>query len=209
MLCCTAVLLFSCKDDEAQRRAETVKTAKQNDSILKVISENWRFNVAPVSPKVAEYLNPWNEWRQYIDEISQKPTGSLTAYKEKTKNIVSKSQQLNNNIPAFYNKPQLRSRIAVLITKTQSLSTYINVDVIPDKKIISLIKEITHETTALQNQMDELVRKSEIPKETGEDEMLKALDTVRMANPDMLPPQSQTTTPRPNPAAIMAGRNRT
>jgi len=209
MLCCTAVLLFSCKDDEAQRRAETVRTAKQNDSILKVISENWRFNVAPVNPKVGIRINLWNEWRQYIDEISQKPTGSLTAYREKTKNIVNRSQQLNSNIPMFFDKPQLRSRIAVLVIKTQSLSTYINVEVIPDKMIISLIKEITHETTAIQNQMDELVRKSEIPKETGEEEMLKALDTVRMANPDMLPPQSQTSSPRTNPAAAMAGRNRT
>jgi len=209
MLCCTTVLLFSCKDDEAQRRAETVRTAKQNDSILKVISENWRFNVAPVNPKVGIRINLWNEWRQYIDEISQKPTGSLTAYREKTKNIVNRSQQLNSNIPMFFDKPQLRSRIAVLVIKTQSLSTYINVEVIPDKMIISLIKEITHETTAIQNQMDELVRKSEIPKETGEEEMLKALDTVRMANPDMLPPQSQTSSPRTNPAAAMAGRNRT
>lgn len=209
MLCCTAVLFFSCKDDEAQRRAETVKTIKQNDSILKVISENWRFNVAPLNPKIAERINTWNEWRQYIDEISQKPTGSLNAYREKTKNIVNKSQQLNNNVPVFFDKPQVHARIAVLIIKTQSLSTYINVDVIPDKKVISLIKEITHETTAIQNQMDELVRKSEIPKESGEEEMLRALDTVRMANPDMIPQQSSIPQKRPNPAAVMAGRNRT
>ena len=39
----------------------------------------------------------------------------------------------------------------------------------------------------LQNQFEEIVRKSEIPKEIGEEQMLRALDTSRMANPDIMP----------------------
>ncbi len=184
MLCCFSVLLFSCKDDEGQRRADNIKTEKQNNAILKKISENWRFNVPPVNDKVAAHLAGWNEWQQFTAELMQKPTGSLTAYRQKAKNLVIKAEQLTMNVPAFYDKPQVRSRIGVLNTKIKSLYTFINVAVIPEKKVVALIKEITHETTSLQNQMNELVILNEIPKEIGEDEMLRALDTTRMANPD-------------------------
>jgi hypothetical protein len=107
---------------------------------------------------------------------------------------------LKNNVPAFFNKPQVRARMGVLITKIKSLYTYINIETIPDKKVIAIIGEITHEMTALQNQFDEIVRISEIPKEEGEQEMLKALDTTRMANPDAMIPRLGTppaTTPQP------------
>jgi hypothetical protein len=205
MLCCFSVLLFSCKDDESQRRAETVRTQKQNDSILKVISENWRFNVPPVTGKVAAQLAGWNEWQQFSNELMQKPTGSLTAYRQKAKNLVAKAEQLKSNIPAFFDKPQIRSRISVLDTKVKSLYTFINVAVIPDKKVVTLIKEITHETTSLQNQMNELIIISEIPKEAGEEEMLRALDTVRMANPDMQPQPASSTQPQMKSVIMQPG----
>jgi hypothetical protein len=196
MLCCFSAVLFSCKNDDALRRAENIRTEKQNDSILKVISENWRFNVPPVSDKVAAQLANWNEWQQFNTELMQKPTGSLTAYRQKTKNLVVKAELLTNNIPSFFNKPQVLTRIGVLNTKVKSLYTYLNVATIPDKKVVALIKEITHETTSLQNQMNELIILSEIPKEIGEEEMLKALDTVRMANPEMQPQPSSSTQPQ-------------
>lgn len=197
MLCCFSALLFSCKDDDAIRRAENIRTEKQNDSILKIISENWRFNVPPVNNKVAAQIAGWNEWQQFSSELMQKPTGSLTAYRQKVKTLVTKAELLKNNIPPFFNKPQVLSRIGVLNTKVKSLYTFINVAVIPDKKVVTLIKEITHETTSLQNQMNELIVISEIPKEIGEEEMLRALDTVRMANPEMQqqPPASSPSQP--------------
>ena len=215
MLCCFSVMLFSCKDDETQRLAENLKAEKLNDSILKVIGENWRFNVPPVNAKVAAHLSGWNEWQQFNTELMQKPTGSINAYRQKTKNLVAKADQLKTNIPLFFDKPQVRSRIGVLITKIKSLYTFINIEVIPEKKVVGLIKEITHETTSLQNQMDELIILSEIPKEVGEDEMLRAMDTVRMANPDAQP-QPQQSQPQmksaiPGPGAAMPGstsRNR-
>ncbi len=197
-LCCFSALLFSCKDDEAQRIAETAKAAKLNDSILKVINENWKFNVAPLTPKVAEQIKGWNEWQQYNTELMQKPTGSITAFRQKSKNLVTKSDELKNNIPPFFDKPQVRSRIGVLNTKIKSLYTYINLEVIPEKRVLSLIKEVTHETTSLQNQMNEMIVISEIKKETGEEEMLKALDTVRMANPENQL-KTQTITPPSRP----------
>jgi hypothetical protein len=203
ILSCLPLLFFSCKDDEQQRQAETLKAAKQNDSILKTISSNWKFDVPPVTPKVALHLNSWSEWEQFNNELSQKPTGSISAYRQKTKNLVAKADLLKNNIPAFFNKPQVRSRIGVLITKIKSLYTYISIDVIPDKKVIGLIKEVTHEMTSLENQFDELVRISEIQKEAGEEEMLKALDTVRMANPEAMPAQNTASPLKPlKPAGL-------
>lgn len=199
-----SAVLFSCGDDEQQRQAETIKAAKQNDSILKVISSNWKFNVPTATPKVTAQLNTWSEWQQFKNELFQKPTGSITAYKQKTKNLVTKVDQLKNNIPPFFDKPQVRARISVLITKIKSLYTYISIDVIPDKKVVKIINEVTHEMTSLQNQFDEIVRKSEIPKEIGEEEMLRALDTVRMANPDAIQPVSNT----PPPSAVGQGLSR-
>jgi hypothetical protein len=182
--------LFSCQDDEKERIAETQRTQKQNDSILKVISANWKFDVPSPTPAVAQRISKWNEWEQFNNELKQKPTGTaITAYLQKTKTLVTKADLLKNNVPAFFSKPQVRARMGVLITKIKSLYTYINIETIPDKKVIAIIGEITHEMTALQNQFDEIVRISEIPKEEGEQEMLKALDTTRMANPDAMIPR--------------------
>jgi hypothetical protein len=106
--------------------------------------------------------------------------------------------QLKNNIPPFFDKPQVRSRIGVLITKVKSLYTYININPIPEKKVMGLLNEVSGDITSFQNQLDELVRISEVPKEIGEEEMLRALDTVRRANPDF---KAQPEDASPAPAA--------
>ena len=67
-----------------------------------------------------------------------------------------------------------------------------HLDIIQCDKILPLIDEITKETTALQDQYDEIIRISEIPKEMGEEEMLRARDTTRMADPDNIPKPSIT-----------------
>ena len=202
-----SLTLLSCEDDEKQRIAETQRTQKQNDSILKVISAHWKFDVPAPTAGVAQRISTWNEWEQFNNELRQKPTGNaINAYLQKTKTLVTKADLLKNNIPVFFDKPQVRARMGVLITKIKSLYTYINIETIPDKKVITLITEVTHEMTALQNQFDEIVRISEIPKEQGEQEMLKALDTVRMANPDaMFPPAPQTSAPQGNLPKVRRG----
>ncbi|OYQ36738.1 hypothetical protein CHU92_09425 [Flavobacterium cyanobacteriorum] len=184
LLLCLAFGILSCEDEDRQRRAETERTIKRNDSILKVISSNWTFAIPPATEKVEAGINRWNEWKQFKSELAQKPAGGLNAYRQKTKNLVNKADQLRKNIPTMFNKPQVQSRLGVLITKIKSLYTYLNIAVIPDKKVTALIGEITSETIAVQNQMDEIIRLSEVPKEFGEEEMLRALDTTRMANPD-------------------------
>lgn len=191
-------MAFSCEDDEKQRREATLRAEKQNDSILKIISNNWQFKVAPATPKVQVRITTWNEWQQFRNELSQKPTGSLRAYRQKTKNLVNRADQLKNNIPLMFDKPQVRSRLGVLITKIKSLYTYLNLEVIQEKKVLELLGEVTRETESVQNQLDEIIRISEIPREVGEEEMLRALDTTRMANPDRAT-QPEIIQPQPDP----------
>lgn len=197
LLCLLSAALLSCEDDERQRQAETARSAKQNDSILKIISSNWKFNVPAATPKVQLRISTWNEWNQFKTELAQKPTGDIAAYRQKTKNLVNKGDKLQENIPMMFNKPQLRGRLGVLTTKIRSLSTYLNLPVVQDKKVIPLIGDVTAEIISVQNQMDEIIRISEIPREMGEEEMLRALDTTRMANPDRMPQPGLVT---PNPA---------
>jgi hypothetical protein len=186
-----SAVVFSCQDDEKQRQAETIRAARQNDSILKIISSHWKFDVPPPTPKVQMRISTWNEWQQFRSELAQKPTGGIGAYKQKTKNLVNKADQLRNNIPLMFNKPQVRARLGVLITKIKQMYTFLNLEVIQDKKVLQFIDEVTKETAAVQDQLDEIVRISEIPKEIGEEEMLRALDTTRMANPDRQPQPAQ------------------
>jgi len=187
---CTA--LFSCQDDSEKRIAETLKTLKQNDAILKIINDNWKFNVPAPTPKVAERIAVWSEWQQFSTELRQKPTGTINAYLQKSKTLVNKADALKNNLPPFFDKPQVRSRIGVLITKIKSLYTFISIENIPAQKVVTIIGEINHEVDALQNQLDEIIRLSEIPLEEGEMEMLqRARDTVRLANPGSIPVPGQ------------------
>ena len=100
---------------------------------------------------------------------------SLKLAKELSKKVL----ELNNNIPMAYNKPEIKSRIAVLICKINSLNLFINLDEIPDDKVVALIIEINIELISLQKQLDEIVRKSTIPREEGESDLIQMLDTSR------------------------------
>ena len=55
--------------------------------------------------------------------------------------------------------------------------------------MVTLIGEITAEVTSIQNQMNEIIVKSEIPKEEGEAIMLQALDTARHARREIQEPK--------------------
>ena len=93
---------------------------------------------------------------------------------------------LNDNIPYQFSKPQIKSRIAALITKVRLLDLFIHLDNIPDQKVIGLVSEINIEMVSLQNQMDKVVQKSKIPLEEGESDLIKMLDTAR-AIPNVKP----------------------
>lgn len=79
----------------------------------------------------------------------------------------------------MYDKPEVKSRIAVIVTKINSLNLYINLKNIPDQKIIKLIPEINQEIQSLQLQFAEIDAKNRIKMEDGEEDMIRMLDTTR------------------------------
>ena len=180
-----AFAFFACENDSQQQR-EAQRIAQKNEVVFKNISKMWQFNFPIVRPEVKSTLTSWNEWRQFEKELSQKPKGTLSAFKMKTKNVSLKVDTLALTVPSEYNKPQILSRLTTLNTKIKALETFMNLEVVPQQKIAKLIPEINEEIKGLYNQWDEIVIKKAIPKEIGEELMLQALDTTRNARPSQM-----------------------
>lgn len=172
-------ILASCSDDAEKRALENAKDEKKKEVIFANISKAWRFNTQPINPAAASLAVSWNEWRVLLAELSQKPQSSIGAFRKKAKTLSQKVKELNTRIPTQFDKPEIRSRIAVLSTKINSLNLYINLDQIPDDKVVTLVADINTELSSLQTQMGEIIRKSQIPKEEGEADMIRMLDTSR------------------------------
>ncbi|MET0758843.1 MAG: hypothetical protein ABWZ56_00370 [Flavobacterium sp.] len=173
------LILTSCKDDTTKRNAENAKDVKKKEIIFDNINKAWNFNAQPANASSQSLKNIWPQWNDFLNELSQKPKSTIGAFQKKAKALSKKVIGLSNNIPNPYNKPEIKSRIAVLTTKINSLNLYINLDEIPDQKVIALVTEINIELASLQSQLDEIVRKKLIPKEEGESDLIKMLDTSR------------------------------
>lgn len=188
LLLLASLLLFSCNDKD-ERMVDSDKAAKHNDSVFAIINQNWKFNVPPVTAKVQSQIGGWHNWRMFNQELQQKPKNSLTAFRLKAKNLSVKAGVISNGIPRRFNTPAVKSRISTLNTKIKSLEMYLDLEYIPTKKVIPIIQDISTEITSIQNQMNEIIVKSEIPKEEGETIMLQALDTTRHARREVQDPK--------------------
>ena len=173
-------IIVSCNNKD-ERVADSAKAEKQNLAALETLSKNWHFTVPPTSPKVQSQIQNWNQWHSLKQELQQTPKGSLNAFRNKSKSLSLKAQLLEVSVPQKFNKPAVKSRISTLNTKLKSLETYMSLSVIPTDKILKLIPEVATEMASVQNQMNEIIIRSEIPKEEGELIMLQALDTTRNA----------------------------
>lgn len=174
-------VLNSCKNESEneKRLVENKKDAQKKEVIFSNISKAWVFNANPINQTSQSTVSSWSEWRLFLSELEQKPKKTIGAFQKKSAELSKKVMALNNNIPMEFNKAQLKSRIAVLITKVRMMDLYIHLKDIPDQKVVALIPEINTELVSLQNQMDKIVQKSKIPLEEGESELLKMLDTTR------------------------------
>lgn len=172
-------ILFSCKKEEQSRIVESAKDAQKKSVIFSNINKAWNFNAKPINTTSQENSKSWIEWGQFLAELDQKPKKTIGAFQKKASELSNKVMTLENNIPFEFNKPHIKSRIAVLITKVRMLDLYIHLDNIPDKKVVALIPEINSELVSLQNQMDKIVQKTKIPLEEGESELRKMLDSSR------------------------------
>ncbi len=171
--------LFSCNDGDEKRIAENLKEANKQESIFESINKSWNFSNPTLSPGAQTIANNWQQWKLLLTELSQKPKTSIFAFQIKAKALSKRVLELNNNIPPQFNKPEIKARIGVLTSKINAINLFINLHDIPAQKIAELIGEVNIELAALAQQMDEIVRKSSIPKEEGESDMLQMLDKSR------------------------------
>jgi hypothetical protein len=179
---CILVLFFvivSCNKNDEKQIAENLKDAKKKEIIFANINKNWVFNTQPSNATSQTLTTNWTEWRIFLDEMSKKPKSTIGAFQQKAKNLSKKALDLKNNIPKQFNTPAIKSRVTVLITKVNMLDLFINLNQIPDQKVIALITEINVEMQSLQSQMDEITIKSNIKPEDGESDLIKMLDTTR------------------------------
>ena len=182
------LLTLSCQENKEQRLIENAKDAKKQEIIFDNINKGWNFNTNPSNLASQGLATMWNEWRVFLTELSQKPKSTIGAFRQKANILSKKATALKNNIPLVYNKPEVKSRIAVLISKINSLNLFINLDEIPYQKVVALVNEINIQLVSLQTQLDEIVRKSTIPKEEGESDLIQMLDTSRaIPNRQILP----------------------
>lgn len=189
-LCClsSAITILSCNDNDEKRQAETLKDAQKQEVIFNTISKGWNFSNPILTPSSQTIVNNWNEWRLFLDELGVKPKSTIGAFQKKAKALSKRVSDLNTNIPYTFNKPEVKSRIAVLVTKINAINLFINIDDIPAQKVVSLVADVNEELHSLTRQMDEIIRKNAIPKEEGESDMLRMLDTAR-AIPNKIVPQ--------------------
>ena len=183
--------LTSCKNDNEKRQEEAKKDIKKKELIFSIIDKAWVFNAKPLNSTSQANTVSWKEWGSFLAEFDQKPKKTIGAFQKKSKELSKKAMALNNLIPVEFDKPQIKARIAILITKVRMLDLYIHLSDIPEQKVIALIPEINTELASLQNQMDKIVIKSKIPLEEGESELRKMLDTTRaIPNNPKLDPNS-------------------
>jgi len=191
----TAVL-FSCQDQDEKRRAENAKEAKKKEAIFNNINKGWTFIDEPINEISESQLNSWTEWRDFMKEIGDKPRKTIGAFQKKSAAISKKAMALNNTIPTIFDQPAFRSRISILITKIRMLDLFIHLNKIPDDKVVFLVQEINKELISLERQMDKIVERAKVPKEEGEEDFLRMLDTARAIPNAVAPPKLDQNVPR-------------
>lgn len=173
------VLFTSCKDDDKKHEMQITKALKEKELVFSTINKTWNFVPRTLTPEAQNITNDWSDWRLFTSELYQKPKGTIGAFQRKTKSLVQKAEILNSTIPEKISKPQIKSRLMAIITKVKALHTFINLDRIPEKKVVTLITDLNVELIAFQDQIEEIVRRSHIQKEEGEQEMLNSLNGLQ------------------------------
>ena len=186
---CLVVFFISCQDNNENRLAESKKEIAKKEIIFATIDKAWVFYDEPINETTEESIKTWSELRLFLAELSKKPKKTIGAFQQKAAAISKAAMNLNNNIPLQFDKPQIKSRIAVVITKVRMMDLYIHLDRIPTEKVAKLISEINKELATLQREMDKTVEKSKIPLEEGEADLKRMLDESRAipnTNPEVI-----------------------
>ncbi|AEW86478.1 hypothetical protein [Flavobacterium columnare] len=186
------LLLLSCKNEEQDNSIEIQKSIKQKELVFNSLDKAWFFSERKLTPESEFIALNWNEWRLFINELKQKPKSSISAFKLKTKNLVQKVDLLPNTIPIKLQKPQINVRLSVIITKVKALNMFLNIDRIPEKRVIKLVSDLNLEVNAFNDQIEEIVRRNHIQMEEGEEDMIKHVGGKKLeplVKPDIQNPQ--------------------
>ncbi|MES2812252.1 MAG: hypothetical protein V4670_07260 [Bacteroidota bacterium] len=168
------VFLFSaCKKDVTINEVDIQKAKKEKELVFNAINKAWNFPERTLTPEAQIIATNWNEWRLFINELNQKPQSTISAFKIKTKNLVQKAEVLQSTIPSKLNKPQVKTRLTALITKLKALNMFLNVDRIPEKRVVEMVTDLNLEVNAVNYQIEKIVRRSHIQLEEGEAELIQ------------------------------------
>lgn len=177
------IACFSCKDDNTAQLAAQVKESQKKEVVFEKISKNWNFVIADLQPQSQELIGNWPAWRLFVNELKQKPTSSIGAFQKKSKTLTKLADSVYKTIPAKLQKPSVKARLTVILTQCRNLELYINLQSIPAQKIVSTVADINLAINSFEMQLDEIIRKAQIPVEQGEPDLIKIMDTTR-AIPD-------------------------
>lgn len=174
-----SLFLFSCQNKDDQHLLEQQKDIQARALVFSTVSNGWHFTTPSLNPKTQSLIQNWKELQDFSVELHQTPKSSIGAFQKKSKVLSKKILALTATIPAPFNKPEIKSRLSALTTKINAIDLFLNIDAIPAKKIVVLVNDVNTELASLYRQMDEIVRKTEIPSEEGETDMIRMLDTAR------------------------------
>ncbi|UUV22160.1 hypothetical protein [Paenimyroides aestuarii] len=176
---------ISCKKEVVVAPNATSKISQ--DSMVKNIHQKWKFTVAATNPAVTSKLNSWDDWRNYVNELTIAPNASLANLTRKANALVEKSAVLKKNIPEMYNRPETKARMALLETNIQNLDMLLELEPLNSKEIIHLLANIQKNTNSILYQFNEFEIKAKIPKESGEEQLIQPIDTIKRATLNALP----------------------
>lgn len=175
--------LSSCNSNDKELQQSQIKLEQYNDSVFNVLEKSWNFRTPAISKTVLEELDQWRQWNEFSDELKFKPVASTSAFQKKTEKLNTFVTALPASLPGNLDQPEIRARFTVLINSFNLLDMYLRLDPIPIEEITPILPQINKQLLSITQKMDELLVKKSIPREVGEEEMLRALDTIRHANP--------------------------
>lgn len=178
---------LACQQTDEQEIVQQQKAQKARTLVLREIKSGWHFHTPTLRSDTQNMLRNWSELRQFNSEIMQPPGASIGGFQQKAKTLSKKAVELNKSIPAEFDKPEVKSRIAALTTKINQINLYLNIREIPAKKISALVADADDAWSALYREMNEIVQKSKIPLEEGESDVIMMQDPSR-AIPDLATP---------------------
>ncbi|MBS7787616.1 hypothetical protein KIH23_09935 [Flavobacterium sp. CYK-55] len=184
LVLCLLVLTSACQQTDEHELIQQQKALQARTLVLNEIKNGWHFHTPALRSDTQNMLRNWSELRQFNSEIMQTPGSSIGGFQKKAKSLSKKALELSKSIPAEFDKPEVKSRIAALTTKINQINLYLNIREIPAKKISTLVADADAAWSALYREMNEIVQKSKIPLEEGESDILMMQDPSR-AIPDL------------------------